>query len=402
MPIRREQGRFGELEEHTRGVAGFLTAVPAWRCFLAWILVETARPEEARSIAEELVGADLEKLPFDVNWFPCTMALAEVAAHLDMRRQAETLYRRMLPYGDRSPMVGAVYSPGSIERYLGMLARVLGRYEDSERHFEAAIIHNERIGARPWTAHTRCEYARMLHERGAPGDRERATELAGVALEEARALGMAHLTQAVLKLRLAQQGADPADEGSIQLVISSVQERRPDLGAQAAPDGTVTLMFSDMQGFTEMTERLGDLQAREVIRRHNRIVRQQLAAHGGYEVELQGDGFLLAFNSARRALQCAVAIQRDFDAHNQAEAHPIRVRIGLHTGEALRDAEKFFGRTVILASRIAAQAEGGQILVSSLLKELTRSLGDIRFGEVRTFALKGIAEPQELALVDWR
>jgi class 3 adenylate cyclase len=181
-----------------------------------------------------------------------------------------------------------------------------------------------------------------------------------------------------------------------------VQERRPDLGAQAAPDGTVTLMFSDMQGFTEMTERLGDLQAREVIRRHNRIVRQQLAAHGGYEVELQGDGFLLAFNSARRALQCAVAIQRDFEAHNREQAQPIHVRIGLHTGEALRDAEKFFGRTVILASRIAGEAEGGQILVSSLLKELTRSLGDIRFGEARTVALKGIAEPQELALVDWR
>ena len=403
MPIRREQGRFGELEEHTRGMAGFLTAVPAWRCFLAWMLVETAKHEEARSIVEELVADDLRGVPFDVNWFPCTMALAEVAAQLDMRRQAETLYRRMLPYGDRSPMVGAVYSPGSVERYLGMLARVLERYEDAERHFEAALVHNQRIGARPWTAHTRYEYARMLHQRGAPGDRERAMELGVVALEEARTLGMAHLTQAVLKLRLAQQGADPADEGSIHIVTSAIQERRPDLGAQAAPDGTVTLMFSDMEGFTEMTERLGDLQAREVIRRHNRIVREQLAAHGGYEVELQGDGFLLAFNSARRALQCAVAIQREFEAHNlDAPEQPIRVRIGLHTGEALRDAEKFFGRTVILASRIAAQADGGQILVSSLLKELTRSLGDMRFGEARTVALKGIAEPQELALVDWR
>jgi class 3 adenylate cyclase len=403
FPIRREQGRFAELEEQTRGIAGFLTAVPAWRCFLAWMLAETARPDEARDIVEELVGDDLESFPFDVNWFPCSMTLAEAACALDMRPQAETLYRRMQPYADRSPMVGAVFSLGSIERYLGMLARVLGRYDDAERHFEAAIIHNERLGARPWTAHTRCEYARMLHQRGAAGDRERATELAAVALEEARTLGMAHLTQAILKLRMAQQGADPADEGSIQLVTSAVQERRVDLGAQAAPDGTVTLMFSDMEGFTEMTESLGDLQAREVIRRHNRIVRQQLAAHGGYEVELQGDGFLLAFNSARRALQCAVAIQNDFDAHNREQPNqPIRVRIGLHTGEALRDAEKFFGRTVILASRIAAQAEGGQILVSSLLKELTRSLGDIRFGEVRKVALKGIAEPQELALVDWR
>jgi class 3 adenylate cyclase len=132
-------------------------------------------------------------------------------------------------------------------------------------------------------------------------------------------------------------------------------------------------------------------------------VREQLAAHGGYEVELQGDGFLLAFDSARRGLQCAIGIQREFDAHNREDPkQPIRVRIGLHTGEALRDAEKFFGRTVILASRIAAQAQGGQILVSSLLKELTRSAGDLRFGEERTVSLKGIAQPQELSLVEWQ
>jgi class 3 adenylate cyclase len=215
---------------------------------------------------------------------------------------------------------------------------------------------------------------------------------------------MTLLTQWILKLRLAQQGAEPIDtKGSILAVTSTVQDRHLDLGAQAAPDGTVTLMFSDMEGFTEMTERLGDLEAREVIRRHNRIVRERLAAHDGYEVELQGDGFLLAFDSARRGLQCAIAIQREFDAHNREDPkQPIRVRIGLHTGEALRDAEKFFGRTVILASRIAGQAEGGQILVSSILKELTRSAGDLRFGEARSVRLKGIAQPQDLSLVDWQ
>jgi class 3 adenylate cyclase len=404
LPIRREQGRFGELEEQVRGIAGFLTAVPAWRCFLAWILAETSKTGEARDIVEELAGDDLAALPFDVNWFPSTMSLAEVASQLGLRPQAETLYRRMLPYGDRSPMVGAVYSPGSLERYLGMLARVLGRYDEAEAHFEAGIAHNERIGARAWTAHTRYEYARMLHERAAPGDREHASALAATALEDARALSMTVLTERILTLRMAQQGADPSDvKGSILRVTSTVQDRQIDLGTQAAPDGTVTLMFSDMEGFTEMTERLGDLEAREVIRRHNRIVRERLAAHGGYEVELQGDGFLLAFGSARRALLCAIAIQREFDTHNRSHPEqPIRVRIGLHTGEALRDAEKFFGRTVILASRIAAQAQGGQILVSSLLKELTRSVGDLRFGEVRTVALKGIAQPQELSLVDWR
>ena len=111
-----------------------------------------------------------------------------------------------------------------------------------------------------------------------------------------------------------------------------------------------------------------------MIRRHNQIVREQVAAHAGYEVELQGDGFLLAFGSARSALLCSIAIQRSFlvDAENHPE-QPIRVRIGLHTGEVLRDADKFFGLTVIMAARIASQAGCGsnipQVIVGTMVKK---------------------------------
>jgi class 3 adenylate cyclase len=161
-------------------------------------------------------------------------------------------------------------------------------------------------------------------------------------------------------------------------------------------------MFSDMEGFTAMTERLGDLEAREVIRTHNAIVREQLAAHGGYEVELQGDGFLLAFSSARAGLLCAIAIQRALAAYSEAHPdEPIRVRIGLHTGEALKDADKFFGKTVILAARIAAQAKGGEILASSLLVQLTESTGDLNFGKAREVDLKGLSERQRVHAVEW-
>jgi class 3 adenylate cyclase len=152
-----------------------------------------------------------------------------------------------------------------------------------------------------------------------------------------------------------------------------------------------------------MTERLGDLRAREVIRRHNRIVRQQLSAHGGYEVELQGDGFLLAFGSARQGLLCALAIQRALGADEQAHPdEPIRVRIGVHTGEALRDADRFFGKTVILAARIAAQAQGGEVMASSLVRELVASAGDLRFGAAREVELKGLSQPQRIHPVEWR
>jgi class 3 adenylate cyclase len=158
-----------------------------------------------------------------------------------------------------------------------------------------------------------------------------------------------------------------------------------------------------MEGFTMMTERLGDLRAREVIRQHNTIVREQLAQHRGYEVELQGDGFLLAFQSARQALLCAIAIQRAFADYSASHPdEPIRVRMGLHSGEALRDADKFFGKTVILAARIANEAKGGEIVVSSLLKQLTESTGDIVFGAVREVQLKGIVTAVDIHHVEWR
>ncbi len=140
----------------------------------------------------------------------------------------------------------------------------------------------------------------------------------------------------------------------------------------------------------------------QVLRGHNDIVRHQIGAYGGFEVKSLGDGFMLAFSSARRALQCAMAIQRAFAAHNLEHTdEPVLVRIGLHTGEFIQEMEDFFGRNVILASRIADQAQGGEILVSSLLKELTDSAGEIRFGEVQEVELKGLAGLNRVYAVEW-
>ena len=146
-----------------------------------------------------------------------------------------------------------------------------------------------------------------------------------------------------------------------------------------APDGTITILFSDIQGSTAMTERIGDQRMGEVLQAHNAIVREQVATHGGFEIKSMGDGFMLAFTSGRQALDCAVAIQRALATHNAGlPGENIRVRIGLHTGEISREAEDFYGQNVMLASHIAEQARLGQILVSSLLKELTEG-GDIQF-----------------------
>jgi class 3 adenylate cyclase len=171
------------------------------------------------------------------------------------------------------------------------------------------------------------------------------------------------------------------------------------LQRHAAPDGTVTLLFTDIEGSTELTVRLGDQRWLEVLRGHHAVVRQQVQAHGGFEVKCQGDGFMLAFQSARRALDCAIAIQSAVSgAHTDP---PIRVRMGLHTGEALKDAEDFHGRDVVLAARIADQARGGEILISALLKELLTGRGDLQFDAGREAELKGLAGVQRMYAVTW-
>ncbi len=212
------------------------------------------------------------------------------------------------------------------------------------------------------------------------------------------------VVEKLLATKLEIQGVQSADSThSIYAVATVVQQQRPDLRAHAAPDGTVTLMFSDMEDFTGMTERLGDVEAHRVVQAHNRIVREQVATHGGHEVELRGDGFLLAFASARQAALCAIALQRAFAAHNQNDAvETVRVRIGLHTGEVIKDADKFFGKTVIQAFRIADLADGGEILTSSLTNELVTSAGDLRFRAPRDVALKGLSGTHRVFPLVWQ
>jgi class 3 adenylate cyclase len=179
---------------------------------------------------------------------------------------------------------------------------------------------------------------------------------------------------------------------SVDEVASSVAAERPSLRPAAAPDGTVTILFSDIEGSTALNERLGDLRWLELLRTHHRVVRDQVKAYGGFEVKSQGDGFMIAFPSAHRAIECARAIQeaiaRDLGDHPDG---PVRVRIGLHTGEAIREESDFYGKNVVVAARIADEAGGGEILASSVVKQLTESAGDIGFEDAREVELAGLA-----------
>ncbi|MDP2955175.1 MAG: adenylate/guanylate cyclase domain-containing protein, partial [Longimicrobiales bacterium] len=184
----------------------------------------------------------------------------------------------------------------------------------------------------------------------------------------------------------------------------------------AAPGGFRTILFTDVEGSTAMTQRLGDAKAREVLREHERIVREALRAHGGSEVKTMGDGFMASFSSATRALECAIAMQRAFASHNagvgarlaspksaasSAPTEPIRVRIGLNAGEPIAEDEDLFGTAVILAARIAAQAEGGEILASDVVRQLVAGKGFL-FSDRGGVALRGFEDPVRLYEVRWR
>ena len=208
----------------------------------------------------------------------------------------------------------------------------------------------------------------------------------------------------VLTLKMRAQGSDSSSvRGTIAMVASAVGARRPDISSAANEQGAVTLMFSDMVGYTAMTERLGDHAALRVVQAHNEIVRREVAAHGGFEVELRGDGFLVAFPSVISGVRCGIALQRAFAARNEQQPEePLRLRIGLHTGQAIRDVDKFFGKTVIQAFRIADLAEAEEILISDDVREQIEVVGKFRFIDERFTTLKGISGEHRLVAVAWR
>jgi len=169
------------------------------------------------------------------------------------------------------------------------------------------------------------------------------------------------------------------------------------LVVQKVPD-LATVLFTDLVGHTEMMSRLGDQRGREVLREHERITRDVLAAHGGTEVKTMGDGFMASFGSVTKAVECAIALQRAFVAF---EGEPLSVRVGLNAGEPIEEDGDLFGATVILASRIAAKAEGGEILVADTVRGLCSGKG-ILFADRGEFVAKGLEEPVRVYEVRWK
>ena len=183
---------------------------------------------------------------------------------------------------------------------------------------------------------------------------------------------------------------------SVDDIAEAVSESRPDLSASSASDGTVTIAFTDIEDSLRLNAFLGDRRWLDVLRAHNDVVKRTTEDHGGTVVKNQGDGFMLAFASARRAATCAQAIETAVTETFRDPGSPIRVRIGLHVGETVHEGDDHFGHAVNYAARVASAAAGGEIVVSSLVHGLLAQTGEFEFETAREVELKGIEGVQRL------
>jgi class 3 adenylate cyclase len=167
--------------------------------------------------------------------------------------------------------------------------------------------------------------------------------------------------------------------------------------------GTVTLLFTDLVGSTELLQSLGDAAAERLRREHFAILRRAAAEHGGEEVKSLGDGLMLVFESAAAALACAASMQQRIDAQRGAQAGEVLgLRIGVNSGEVIRADDDYFGAPVVIAKRLCDQAGAGQALLSDVVRALAGARCEYTLTSRGPLRLKGITEPVAAFELDWR
>jgi class 3 adenylate cyclase/tetratricopeptide (TPR) repeat protein len=175
------------------------------------------------------------------------------------------------------------------------------------------------------------------------------------------------------------------------------------MGLPDLPEGPVTLMFTDVEGSTALRTTLGDVETDALFSECDDLIRKQIEENNGHDQKAAlGDGFLAVFVSTRRALACAIGIQRALDSFNlNRVGRPLRVRIGLNTGEVALQGGQLSGEAVHAAARVCAEASGGQILVSDVTRQLAGTITDVSFHDTGEHELKGFPEPWRLWEVVW-
>ena len=361
----------------------------------ARIHLHAGRTDEARQLLEMWLGA-AERVPAGTVRYLFLASAGEALTALADDEVITVIYDEVCGWPENR-----VAAWRSLDAFRAMLAVRLGRDDEAQDHL---------VTGRAWAAEQSApvELGRMLVI-GAEVARHE-----GRALDALRDLGRAAELFAqhdaglyptdVIRQKLEFQGASASiDAGtSIEIVGSAVARERPPVEEYASPDGTVTLMFSDIVGSTTLNQRLGDEQWLELLREHSATVRTTVARRGGHEVKAMGDGFMVAFGSANQAIRCGIELQDAFSLRNADAETRVLVRIGLHTGELICEADDFFGHHVNVASRIGAAASAEEILVSRVLRDLAGPTSDFSFVERGEHDLRGIEGRFELFAIEWK
>jgi class 3 adenylate cyclase len=194
--------------------------------------------------------------------------------------------------------------------------------------------------------------------------------------------------------RLREQGVTGLLMSSIEDLGRWASEDR-EIDRYTAPDGTVTILFSDIEDSTVLNDQLGDKEWVRLLGAHDRLVRDCVERHGGHIVKSQGDGFMIVFREPADAVRAGIQIQDAIGSgtHRKLRRTPIRVRVGIHSGTVVEKDGDYFGTNVAMAARVAAQADGGEILVSDRVRHALRDAADaddIVLVDAREAELKGL------------
>lgn len=196
------------------------------------------------------------------------------------------------------------------------------------------------------------------------------------------------------------------DHGVGGLITSSLEDfdrwvfaERKEIRELTAPDGSVTIMFSDIEGSTALNDELGDKGWMKILSRHDEIVRAAISRHHGHVVKNQGDGFMVVFTEPGDALSAAIRMHRNLSGvKGKLLQAPIAIRIGIHRGAVIARDGDFYGLNVAMAARIAAEARGTETLVSESVRDALAERSAFAFTDPVEVSLKGVSDPQLL----WR
>ena len=216
-------------------------------------------------------------------------------------------------------------------------------------------------------------------------------------------LARADTGEAVRALHLESHGSIPnqvieVDERAVERFMGGIAEHKP--GEPYVETAFRTIVFTDLEGSTSLTQRLGDARAMALLRTHDQIIRDSVRRHGGSEVKHTGDGLMAAFPTITGAIEAAVQVQRRF-ADEVGADFPLRIRIGMSAGEPVTEHSDFFGAAVQLAARLADRAEPGTVFVSSAVRDLALGKG-FAFRRRGRFRPKGFAEPVQVFELVWQ